>query len=291
MNDLYDKITELLPDFDEIGRGYIHTYCVFHEDSKKSLLIYPDARGYTPGFYCLSGECGRKGSLEELLRVLEGAPPRPRNDSTKEKPPYLPNDLSDLAALVNDAHLALLDEAAPERRHYLEQRGLADMIVPAKLGWYKGWITTPILNLTGTLAGLYCRATPSEEKRTQQRFHQSLGQRPMLFVPNWSILLSAMNVAVVFGMMDALTLSMLGISVVTTTGGSNSFNPSWLNRFRIPITIVPDASGDDRVAIDLAARLGWRGKILRLSYDEQVKDPADFAQHGRLDELKEKLSE
>ena len=111
MTDEYDKITELLPDFDEIGRGYIHTYCVFHDDNKKSLMIYPDARGYTPGFYCLSGECGRKGSLQELLRVLEGAPPRPRGDSEKEKPPYLPTDLSDLSTLVNDAHLALLDEA------------------------------------------------------------------------------------------------------------------------------------------------------------------------------------
>lgn len=287
--DTYDKITELLPDYDEIGRGYIHTHCVFHDDNKKSLLIYPDARGYNPGYYCLSGECGRKGSLEELLRVLEGAPPRSRGDSNKEKPPYLPNNLSDLATLANDAHLAILDEDAPERRHYLEQRGLVDMIVPARLGWYKGWITTPIFNLTGTLVGLYCRATPSEEKRTQQRFCQPLGQQPMLYVPDWSNLHSITNVAVVFGMMDALTLAILNIPVVTTTGGSNSFNSSWMNRFRIPITIIPDASGDNKAALDLAASLGWRGKILRLPYDEQVRDPADYAQYGRLEELEECL--
>ena len=289
MNDTYDKITELLPDFDEVGRGYIHTYCPFHEDSKKSLLIFPDARGYTPGFYCLSGECGRKGSLEELLRVLEGAPPRPRGDSEKEKPPYLPTDLSELAALANDAHLALVDPDAPERRHYLEQRGLADMIVPARLGWYQGWITAPIFSTTTkTLVGLYCRATPTELKKTGQRFHQPLGQRPMLYAPaqNW---VQSSILFVVFGMMDALTLSLLDFPVVTTTGGSNSFDSSWLNGFRKPITIVPDASGDDKAAIDLAARLGWRGSILRLSYDEQVQDPADYAEYGRLGELKEAL--
>jgi len=287
MDDTYDKITELLPDFDEIGRGYIHTYCVFHEDSKKSLLVFPDARGYNPGFYCLSGECGRKGSLEELLRVLEGAPPRPREDSKKEKPPYLPTDLSDLAALANDAHLALIDDSAPERRYYLEQRGMADMIVPAKLGWYKGWITTPIFSRTGTLTGLYCRAAPVEQQRTGQRFCQPLGQNPMMYVPNWNTLLSSTNVIVVFGMMDALTCSVLNLPVVTTTGGSNSFDPSWLDQFRKPITIVPDASGDDKAAIDLAARLGWRARILRLPYDDQVRDPADYAEHGRLDELLE----
>ncbi len=289
MTDEYDKITELLPDFDEIGRGYIHTYCVFHEDNKKSLMIYPDARGYTPGFYCLSGECGRKGSLELLLRVLEGAPPRPRGDSEKEKPPYLPTDLSELTELVNDAHLALLDVEHPERRHYIKKRGLEDMIIPARLGRYKGWLLTPLYSIKGILSGVYARATPIEEKRTGQRFHQPLGQKPMMYVPNWSVLNFASNVVVVFGMMDALTLSMLGISVVTTTGGSASLNPSWLSQFRKPIVIVPDASGDDVAAIDLAASLGWRAKILRLPYDDQVQDPADYAEYGRLDELEEAL--
>ena len=111
----------------------------------------------------------------------------------------------------------------------------------------------------------------------------------MLYMPHQERVLLSSNVVVVFGMMDALTLMKLKLPVVTTTGGSNSFDPAWLNRFRKPITIVPDASGDDKASFDLAARLGWRGKILRLSYDEQVKDPADFAQHGRLKELQEAL--
>jgi len=292
MTDLYDKITEILPNFDEVGRGYIHTYCVFHDDRQKSLLIYPDARGYTPGFVCLSGECNRRGSLQELLRVLEGAPPRPRHNSEKEKPPYLPTDLHDLINLTNVAHRDIQDSEHPERRHYLKQRGVEDMIVPARLGWYKGWILTPIYAQSlKKLVGVYARATPAEFGRTGQRFHQPLGQRPMLYVPNWDICLSSSHVVVVFGMMDALTLSLMLQPVVTTTGGSNSFDPAWLSQFRLPITIIPDASGDSKAAINLAAQLGWRSKILRLPYDEQVQDPADFAEYGRLNELKGVLDE
>ncbi len=287
--DTYDKILELLGNYDEIGRGYAHTYCVFHDDNKKSLMVFPDARGYTSGFYCLSGECGRKGSLQELLRVLEGAPPRPRGDSKKGKPPYLPTDLSDLSKLVNDAHLALLDEDAPERRHYTKKRGLENMILPARLGWYRGWITVPIHNQAASFLGCYARATPLEEQRTGQRFHQPLSQKPMFYVPDWNIVLSASSVVVVFGMMDTLTLSLLRLPVTTTTGGSNSFDSNWLSQFRKPIVIVPDASGDDKAAIDLAAQLGWRAKILRLPYDDQVRDPADYAEYGRLDELQEEL--
>ncbi len=274
MIDEYDKITELLGNYDEIGRGYAHTYCVFHEDNKKSLMVFPDARGYTPGFYCLSGECGRKGSLQELLRVLEGAPPRPRGDSTKEKPPYLPTDLSDLSTLVNDAHLALLDEDAPERRHYLKKRGIVSAIVPCKLGWFFGWITVPIFN-NNRLVGMYARSTPSEQDRTGRRFTQPNGQRPMLYRPKEN---HTYPLFIVFGMFDALALFILGLSVVTTTGGSASFDPNWVADYRDKIILVPDVSGDDRAVVDLAAQLGWRASILRLPYEnyENIADPADF---------------
>jgi hypothetical protein len=291
MTDVYDKITELLPNFDEVGRGYIHTHCVFHDDRQKSLLIYPDARGYNPGYVCLSGECGKRGSLQELLRVIEGAPPRHRGDSEKEKPPYLPTDLHRLKNLSLKAHADLIDAEHPERRHYLTQRGVVDMIVPARLGWYKGWILTPVFKQDNSICGLYARATPPEQKRTGQRFTQPLGQRPMLYVPSWPKLLSSSNVVVVFGMMDALTLSLLSYPVVTTTGGSRAFDPSWLDQFRKPITIIPDESGDTQAAFDLAKGLGWRAEVLFLDYDDEVNDPADYAQYGRLDELKEALDE
>lgn len=283
MTDEYDKITELLQDFDEVGRGYIHTYCVFHEDDKKSLMIYPDARGYTPGFYCLSGECNQKGSLTYLLRVLEGAPPVPRGDEQKEKPPYLPSDLDKLSELASDAHLALLAE--PERRHYLKQRGVDAIIEPALLGWYKGWITVPIFH-NKRLSGLYARATPAEQERTGQRFTQPLGQRPMRYSPVDTI---AKPLYLVFGMFDALALATLGLSVVTTSGGSASFDADWVSDYRDTIVVVPDASGDSHVASTLAAQLGWRGKIMRLEYDDDVHDPADFLAAGRGDELLEML--
>ena len=86
-----------------------------------------------------------------------------------------------------------------------------------------------------------------------------------------------MSVAVVYGMMDALVLSSLRFPTVTTTGGSKSFDPAWLDHWRKKVIIVPDEEGDDRAASDLAAQLGWRAKILRLPYDDEVHDPADYA--------------
>jgi hypothetical protein len=170
---------------------------------------------------------------------------------------------------------------------YLEMRGVEDRVDTAKLGWYHGWITVPILSRNQRLTGMYMRSTPPQEKLTRLRFSQPEGQVPQLYCPDYRLWEASNSVAVVFGMMDALVLSSIRMPVITTTGGSNSFNPDWLNDWRKPAVIIPDANGDDIHAIDLAASLGWRGKVVRLQYDEQVSDPADFAKAavGRKEDL------
>ena len=114
----------------------------------------------------------------------------------------------------------------------------------------------------------------------------------MIYCPDWRLWDSAKNVALVFGMMDALVLSSLRVPVITTTLGSNSFDPSWLDSWRKPVTIIPDKDGDDKPAMILAAQLGWRGKILRLPYDDEVSDPADYAKEevGRREKLSKILA-
>jgi hypothetical protein len=66
-----------------------------------------------------------------------------------------------------------------------------------------------------------------------------------------------------------------------------------LDLWRKPIVIIPDADGKDHEhAYKLAAELGWRGKVLSLPYDDEVKDPADYAKEGvdRKEELSKLLT-
>ena len=107
----------------------------------------------------------------------------------------------------------------------------------------------------------------------------------MMYCPDWSLLSRAEEcIYVVFGMMDALTLSELRLPVVTTTGGAKSFKEEWLKDFRLPIIVVPD-KGEQPQAYRLAKDLGWRGDLNKLSYPMDYKDPNDYIRNGHGKEL------
>lgn len=282
-----DQIIEIAGDYgDHLKSGgqnsYISMHCPWHDDRKKSLLVFED------GWYrCLSGECAAVGRNERLYEELNNPGYIRRTGPVHHLsyPPKLPTDLNEISKLAWEAHEELL--AKPELKWYLTMRGVDDRIETAVLGWYKGWITVPILSEAGDVLGIYARATPPQEKITGLRFTQPGGQKPMMYVPDWNLLQRAERLGVVFGMMDALVLSSLRYPVCTTIGGSPSFDAAWLDFWRKPITIIPDKSGDDRAALDLAKDLGWRAKIFRIDYPDGIEDPADFAkeQHGRKKDL------
>lgn len=93
---------------------------------------------------------------------------------------------------------------------------------------------------------------------------------------------------VVFGMIDALTLSELRLPVVTSTGGAQSFRPQWLENYRKPILVIPD-KGEGRAARRLAGGLDWRGKVKTLDYPGDFKDPNDYIAAGRGESLLKEL--
>lgn len=283
-----DQTVELMGDFKEMSRGYVLTHCPWHDDSQMSLLVFED------GWYRCLAQCENSGPdgsgrIERLYEELSnpGTVRRPQTNGKNGyiRPPKLPTDIEDIERLVWRAHEALRKN--DDFKWYLTMRGVDDRIETAKLGWYEGWITCPILTENQQVKGVYLRATPPQEKVTGLRFTQPVGQRPLLYCPDWQLWKSSRSVVVCYGMMDALVLSSLRFPVVTTSGGSKSFDPEWLDHWRKPIVIIPDKEGDDKAASDLAAALGWRAKILRLSYDDNVKDPADYAKEsiGRKKEL------
>jgi hypothetical protein len=268
-------------------RGYLRMQCPMHGDKNPSLMVYP--RGW---WKCLAEDTfGRNAALLEELEnpgtMRRGVPQR-----MGVRAPKVPTDLDELSDLAWKAHDDL--KRHPEYEWYLKMRGVEDRVDTAKLGWHEGWITVPVMSETSEVLGLYMRATPPQEKITGLRFTQPDGQRPMLYCPDWRKWQSSRTVALVFGMMDALVISSLRYPVITTTGGSSTFDPSWLDSWRKPVVIIPDGDGPDmQYAAELAGELGWRGKVLRLPYDEQVQDPADYAKEevGRKEELRKLLAQ
>jgi len=266
---------------------YLSMQCPWHlPDNNPSLMVY------SSGWWkCLSEDTF--GRNEDLLTELEnpGTIRRGVVERATAYPPKLPTDLKELSDLAWRAHEEL--QRNPSHLWAFKLRGVEDRVDTAKLGWYEGWMTVPVLDREQQLLGLYMRATPPQQKLTGERFAQPQGQRPMLYCPDWRLWDSANAVALVFGMMDSLVLSSLRVPVITTTGGSASFDPSWLESWRKPVTIIPDAERDDKHALDLAAALGWRGRILRLPYDEETHDPADYAKEevGRREELRRLLAQ
>jgi hypothetical protein len=68
-----------------------------------------------------------------------------------------------------------------------------------------------------------------------------------------------------------------------------SFKTEWMKSYRKPIIIVPD-KGEQAQAKKLAASFGWRGKLGRLSYPGEFKDPNDYLQAGRGKDLLNELA-
>ncbi len=269
---MFDSIQEIT-NATLMSRGYLLLNCPWHDDSHASLLVYPD------GWWTCLAECG-SGRIERLYEELSnpGVVRRPNGNNGYARPPKLPTDIEDIDRLVWRAHDAL--KRNDEFTWYLKMRGVENRIEIAKLGWHDGWITCPILTENQKVRGVYLRATPPQERITGLRFTQPVGQQPMSYSPDWRLLRSSPSMVIVFGMMDALVMSSLSVPVMTTTGGSKSFDPAWLDDWRKPVVIIPDKEGDDKAASDLAAALGWRATILRLPYDDDVSDPADYAKEN-----------
>ena len=289
MNVTLDQIYELAPDARRMHKGYLLLKCPFHDDRQPSLLAFADG-----WFRCKGAECGRTGRLEVLYDALvsPGAAPNGRGEQAKGHLPRLPSaeDVEAISRLVWNAHDVLMRNES--FRWYLELRGVADRVETAGLGWHEGWITVPILTDDRQVQGVVLRATKLTQRMTGMRFVQLTGQRPMLYCPDWALVNKGGGALfVVFGMFDALALSSLRFPVVTTTGGSQTFRPEWLDDMRRQVVILPDAEGDDEPARKLSAALGWRGKVVRLPYDKKTTDPADYLGAGRREELKAILAQ
>lgn len=254
---------------------YFTTLCPFHDDNSPSFLVYAN------GGVCLSASCQRKASLNEIFTKITHQP-------VVSKITFANNRLvdweliPDLERLCSEAHGYML--ANPGMDTYLRLRGLEEAIRPCQLGWWHGWITIPIYSNSGhAFKGCVLRATPDLQKATGARYIMPPRQPRLLYPPRVlainNVLETRGTVYVVFGIFDAIALSLIGLTAVTSTN-ITGFRPIDLQEYRCKLVVVPDR-GEETKGRQMVAGLDWRGEFKSLPYDDTHKDPADFVQHGQ----------
>ena len=100
---------------------------------------------------------------------------------------------------------------------------------------------------------------------------------PLLYVPNWGRVVASETVYVVYGIIDAISLELIGLPVVTGITGK-SLSAETLKPLGKQFIIVPDEY-EDMEAHLLANSLGWKARVKRLVYPEGVKDPDGIRTH------------
>lgn len=248
---------------------YFTTTCPFHDDRSPSLNVYPD------GAVCLSAICHRHVSLNELLRKVS-----PLNSTTiqLERSDRLIRweSIPDLARLCQESHAYLI--AHPEQGHYLKQRGLEACIRWHELGYWNGWITIPLFTYDHQFQGVVFRATPSMQAATGERYITPPGQPRLLYTPSYVTNHLYGHVYLVFGIFDAMALSLLNLPVITSTN-IRGLRAGDLDFIRKRIMVIPD-KGEEEKAHDLINGLDWRGSLKILPYGPNLKDPAGFIEAG-----------
>lgn len=252
--------------------------CPYHDDTNPSLAVYEDSST----FVCYS--CGAKGSASTLLGALEGgpashvAPPRSATGSFQQRPQWT----WPLDEYVIERAEALGSAAAQSAGaiSYLESRGISDVANLYGLGYDNGWIIFPVVDRVARVQGVVARALPYRERQTAMRYDVPPDQGPLMYVPDWRAAEDAPEIYIAFGIIDSISLDMVGIPTVSPTLGKKSFNPDWLAYHDRSIFVIPDRD-EEATAYDLAARLDWRGRVLRLRYPTDCGDPNDIlAHHG-----------
>jgi len=263
---LYDQIVDNLPGI-KLYRNYVTGRCPFHSDHRSSLKVT------SKGFRCWA--CGKFGTHKTLLRELQrqGAnvfvPDDPVSYRQQIFPPYW--EFMALLELLADAHDHLV--ATERLLWYPNKRGIKSMIIPCQIGWHNEWYTFPITDATGTIRGAVGRA--GSQVRTPNKYTVPDQQPPLLYIPDPLLWRSASKVFVTFGIIDAITLSILGFAAATPSSGQYNIYADWFADVLKPIYIVPD-KGEKPAAVRLACQLGWRGRIIELEYPDECKDPNDW---------------
>ncbi len=255
-------------------KGYWSALCPFHDDTKPSLLIYPD------GWYRCTA-CGAKGDMRSLDRQVAGwAVPSVKKHTESFNPPKPAFDDPNISQVEKKSKTEqyiyichqTLKKFEEQLGWYLRLRGLENRVEPQILGWDAGWYTVPVYDVDHKFQGYVARADQSIQQTTGMRYYSP--QEEMLYIPDWPLVKANSYMFIVYGILDALTLADMRFPVATGTTGK-TINPDLFEKFRTRIIVIPD-KGEETDAITLVGQLGWRGKLGKLQYPDDCKDANDY---------------
>ena len=253
--------------------------CPYHDDTNPSLAIYEGSGR----FVCYS--CGARGSASQLLGALEGAvgaihtpPPRSASGNFRHRPQWT-YPLDEYAIERAEALGSAASQSAGAIS-YLESRGISDVADLYGLGYDNGWIIFPVIDRVAIVQGMVARALPYRQRQTSMRYDVPSDQGPLMYVPDWRAVEDAPEIYIAFGIIDAISLTMVGLASVSPTLGKGSFDGRWLDFHNHRINAVPDRD-EYKTGFELSAKLDWRGRVLRLRYPSDCEDPNDIlAKYG-----------
>lgn len=261
---LYDSLLERME-----GHPYSHyfsTFCPFDSHKTPALLVFDDGLAK-----CLS--CEKVWTHQQLDRKI-GSHFMPHHIDTVSV--VLPQwrrweqKYGDLNGIAQAAHRNLVRN--PNYQTYLRRRKIYEYVEDGCLGYLDGWITFPVMDVQLSIIDIVVR---SIQRDTDVRYvvHPGGDIRP-LYVPSWGKVTKSETVYVVYGIIDAISLHLAGLPVVTGVTGK-SLSPDLLKPLRKRFLIVPDA-GEELAATRLANSLGWRARVKKISWPEGTKDCDDI---------------
>lgn len=264
---LYDSLLERME-----GRqysNYFATFCPFDSHKTPALLIFEDGLAT-----CLS--CNRTWTHKQVDKKI-GSHFIPQGFDTVSK--VLPRwrkweeKYGDLEGIVYYAHQSLTKHKQFQR--YLKERKIYEFVDEGFLGYLDGWLTFPVYSRSSEIIDVVVRSISVHGDVRYVVKPDEYGNVRPLYCPDWKKVLDSTTIYVVYGIIDAISLHLAGLPVVTGVTGK-SLPSELLRPLNKRFIIVPDA-GEDREAHKLANELGMKARVRKIDYDkfENTKDPDD----------------
>ena len=280
---LYEDIKELVEN--DPYSGYFSMMCPWDEHAAPALLVHEDLDKPEEERTCHCLSCGKTWRHTTLWKKLTGNTVAVIPGARKSQK-FLPNwkrweeRYGSIENLVQKAHnnVTIFPNT---HAWYLVKRQLMPVYKLAKLGYLDEWLLFPIFDPQGKVLDVIARDTKGRSKYV---IHANDEDTPLLYVPNWDRVMSSKTIYIVYGLIDALALEMCEIPCITgSTGQSLSYKR--LIALNKKYAIIPDRD-EDTSARKLAKSLGNFTHIIRLPYEDEIKDPDGLRMKYGLPHLK-----
>jgi hypothetical protein len=263
---LYDQLQEKLNG--HLYSGYFSACCPFPHNGRleehPSMFVYEDGK-----FFCSS--CRKSGTHSYLNKYLGGRDVFVRKAQNIVLPQWRKweEQYGDLDGIAKHAHLSL--KHYPQWQFYFKQRKIEQFIEQGYFGYISGWALFPVFDQEHKIQNIVVRST--KQNGTRYAIKPLEEKKPLLYVPNWKRVWESDAVYVVYGIIDSISLELIGLPVVTGITGK-SLSAELLKPLGKRFVIVPDEY-EEKEARLLANSLGWRCKVKQILYPEGTKDCDD----------------